>query len=256
MNELTRMAYLQAMGTDAYVSRGPLAGAAPTRRLAVRAKAREVEKAPPSADQIAPMLSSRPSAKAANSPLARPAGTPFGMVDKPLPEKDRSVSRPALAQRQRPGDTPTLRFSLVAVGCGGWLWLEELQQARASTEQIQLIQAMALAMSPRVASTDGVAPAAAAAQVSQFDWPIHGNHQLDQGEEAARSGICGFVQRRLDQEGYRGLVLLGAGSQARVPAEQLHCGRIGRTVGTAEMLRDPLLKKQAWRDLCLLLPAE
>ena len=35
MNELRRMAYLDAMGVDAYVSRGQLAGAALTRRLVI-----------------------------------------------------------------------------------------------------------------------------------------------------------------------------------------------------------------------------
>jgi len=35
VNELRRMAYLEAMGIDGYISRTPLPGAAPTRRLAI-----------------------------------------------------------------------------------------------------------------------------------------------------------------------------------------------------------------------------
>jgi hypothetical protein len=42
---------------------------------------------------------------------------------------------------------------------------------------------------------------------------------------------------------------LGQGCEARVALEQLDCARLARTVSTAAMLADPLLKKQAWHDL-------
>jgi phosphohistidine phosphatase SixA len=58
-----------------------------------------------------------------------------------------------------------------------------------------------------------------------------------------------FIQRKLEQTGCAGLILLGKACEERVPLDQLNCGRLVRTVSTAEMLRTPLLKKQAWRDL-------
>ncbi|MDH4042498.1 MAG: hypothetical protein OEV88_17765, partial [Gammaproteobacteria bacterium] len=75
----------------------------------------------------------------------------------------------------------------------------------------------------------------------------------DQGEDAARASLAAFIRRKLEQPGCNGLVLLGSRCEARVPLAQLDCARLARTAGTAEMLRNPLVKKQAWRDLMSLL---
>ena len=84
---------------------------------------------------------------------------------------------------------------------------------------------------------------------ARFDWPIHKNRQFDQGEEAARSSVLGFIQRKLEQLQCQGLILLGAGCEGRLALSQLDCAQIVRTVSTAEILSNPLLKRQAWRDL-------
>ena len=52
-------------------------------------------------------------------------------------------------------------------------------------------------------------PAPPQPQVLQFDWPMHSNQQLDQGEESARAAVAGFIGRKLEEPGCRGLVLMG-----------------------------------------------
>jgi hypothetical protein len=225
MDELTRSKYLQALGTDAYVSRGQLPGAAVTRRLAI------VQPSPRPLPQVVPAVADG----AARSP-AVPVKMPQ-LKAVPASEAPEAASGRPVEQIQGP------EFSLVAISCGGMLWLEERSGENRLSEQLVLVQSMAeaLGMINREASTRATS--------AQFDWPIHKNRQLHQGEEAARSSVAGFVQRKLEQLGCQGLVLLGAGCEGRLALNQLDCAKVVCTVSTAEMLRDPLLKQQAWRDL-------
>jgi len=227
VNEMRRSVYLQAMGIDAYVSRSQVPGAAETRRLAI--------------------------VRAAPSPMLRPeAASPMAM---PHIETGRAVPvRTIVAAQPAPGNLPP-RFSLAAITCGGWLWLEELEGASVAPEQLQLVQAMAEALGTAASRGDGDSARGgpSRATATQFDWPIHSNQQLDQGEDAARASLAAFIRRKLEQPGCNGLVLLGSRCEARVPLAQLDCARLARTAGTAEMLRNPLVKKQAWRDLMSLL---
>lgn len=82
----------------------------------------------------------------------------------------------------------------------------------------------------------------------QFDWPIHANRQLDQGEEAARAGVAGFLARRLEQNRSCGLVLLGQTGAARVAIGELNVLTVC-TASSADILASPALKQQVWRDL-------
>ena len=125
------------------------------------------------------------------------------------------------------------------------MWLEEMGGMPLATEQEQLVQAMAQAL----AVAGNTRQEKKRPEVAHFDWPIHTNAQLDLGEEAARASVAGFIGRKLEQQQCRGLVLLGEASKARVRLEQLDCPLVASTVSSAEMLDNPLLKKQAWRDL-------
>ena len=235
MNELRRLAYLQALGIDGYVSRSQLPGAAVTRRLAI-VPARSA--AQPVVEQL------RESA----SPVRRPQAPAMEM----LRVETAAAAPVATAVEPRPArDKQALRFSLAAVTCGGWLWLEELDGAPFTPRQLQLVQSMAEALARLEDSSEtGRGPAAdAGVLLTQFDWPMHNNLQLDLGEEAARSSVAAFIQRKLEQGECSGLILLGQGCEARVPLDQLDCARLVRTVSTARMLREPLSKRQAWQDL-------
>jgi len=225
MDELTRSRYLQALGTDAYISRGQLPGAAVTRRLAI------VCQSPRPLPQVAPA----PAESTARSPKM-PVKIPRLATASATAGPEAAPVRP-VNQNQGP------EFSLVAISCGDWLWLEEQEDASRLPEQLMLVQSMAEALG--IAAGDaGKRPSSA-----QFDWPIHKNQQLDQGEEAARSSVAGFIQRKLEQLRCQGLVLLGAGCEGRLALNQLDCPRVVRTVSTAEILRNPLLKRQVWLDL-------
>ena len=218
MHELRRLAYLSALGIDSYVSRSQLPGAAATRRLAVIPARRE--NAVPVQHAVAVVRDRLPAD--AHTPVSAP---------------EPSGSAPLEGQK-------TIRFSLAAVIAGGLLWLEELGDLPLAREQVHLIAAMARALSLSAAHA-----AETAHEVNQFDWPIHHNAQLDQGEGAARAAVAGFIGRKLEQHACRGMVLLGEGSPDRVDLGMLPEAACVRIPGTLAMLSDPRHKKRAWTAL-------
>ncbi len=225
MDELTRSRYLQALGTDTYISRGQLPGAAVTRRLAIVCQ------------------SPRPLPEVAPAPVETTARSPKVPVKIPRLAPVSAAARPEAAPVRPVDQNQSPEFSLVAISCGDCLWLEEQEGASRLPEQLMLVQSMAEALGI-TAGDAGTRPSS-----TQFDWPIHKNRQLDQGEEAARSSVAGFIQRKLEQGRCQGLVLLGAGCERRLALNQVDCPQVVRTVSTAEILRNPLLKRQVWQDL-------
>ncbi len=247
MNELRRMAYLDALGIDSYVSRTQMPGAAVTRRLAIiPAIARAVR----TATNDVPSVQVTPAPREADG--ARPVSdNQVGNQATPqLPEKS-----------SQPGPAAP-RFSLVAIVAGDWLWLEELDGMPLTTQQVQLVQAMAQALVQKREPGAAIATETAAGhtdatrpQVAQFDWPIHTNQQLDLGADAARASVAGFVVRRLEQHGCRGLVLLGQSCAVRVPLQEVKLLTVS-TASTAQILAQPALKRTVWRDLLPLVDAQ
>lgn len=241
MNELRRMAYLNALGVDCYVSRTQLPGAAVTRRLAIVGT--------PGRTPAAQARVEVGSVVKATSPMLmegilRPD---FGVDTR----KEAVLIAPP--PNVLPGSEPVPRFSLSIIAAGDWLWLEERDGMPLTTEQVQLVQAMAQALVLSGASARANPRAAESVQaakpvIAQFDWPIHNNRQLDQGEEAARTGVAAFVSRRLEEHRCRGLVLLGASCAKRVPLEAITTVAVS-TASSADILANPAIKSQVWRDL-------
>lgn len=238
MNELMRMTYLDALGIDSYVSRTQLPGAAVSRRLA-----------------IVSSLSAAPERKPGGLPDAQGAST--------VSRREEAASRVDFGGRAQNDSTvrssPTIqetsqrgssvpRFSLTAIVAGDWLWLEALADMPLTMEQVRLVQSMARALCLAQGEGGSVAASTVRPEVAQFDWPIHTNHQLDQGEDAARAGVAGFVGRKLEQYNCAGLVLLGQSCALRVPVQEMTT-LIVSTASSAEMLARPTLKPQVWRDL-------
>ena len=215
-SELRRLAYLQAIGVDSYISRESLPAAAVTRRLRVVREA------------AAPVL-----------PIASP----------PIPDivdLDREVRKGRQAEPAQPPVAvvkgvrePLEPFTIAAIIAGGWLWLEELPRVALASEQVQLISSMVRAL-----GLPQTQPA-----VAQFDWPIHTNQQFDLGPDAASSGLQGFVQRQLTDFAITTVVVLGDECQLRLPAKRPIAERLLHTVSTRRMIGEPMLKRQAWRDL-------
>lgn len=234
MHELSRRSYLESMGIDSYISRGQLPGAAPTQRLVISRRV-------PVSDTPATTVPGK-SAISAESPTSAESNTAAAFREAATTVKSqlgaaRSTSATPIAEQGSAESVPA--FSIAAVIAGGWLWLEELSGSPVSRDQVHLIRAMAKALALEEGELD----------VSQFDWPIHSNAQLDLGEDAVRAALGGFVQRKAEQWKCRGLVLLGSACQKRLDMTQLQTEQCVCTIGTGEMLRDPQLKKRAWLDL-------
>lgn len=210
------------MGIDGYVSRTQLPGAATTRRLVPAAAAQRTESAVPHA----------PAALTAAVAAFRP--DPPQTANEPGRKPLRDVQEPA-------AQADPARFTLVAMVSGGLIWLEELQGIPLTTEQVQLVAAMAAAISP---GTAGQAP-----EVTHFNWPMHDNDQLDQGPEAARAALQGFVSRKLEQYRCRAVVLMGAAAADRYPVQALVELDSCQLPATLAMLQEPALKKEAWAVL-------
>jgi hypothetical protein len=242
IKEIRRMAYLEALGIDSYVSRTQLPGAALTRRMAIAST--RATPVPQGAEiPIAGAISAPSKQRDAGT---RPGAGPVARIKDavPLPQRD---------EQSPPRSVAVPRFSLTAIIAGDWLWLEELAGMPLTKEQVQLVQSMARALvlyrEPRtVTGTSAVHPGAAPPAVAQFDWPIHTNHQLDLGVEAAQASVAGFVGRRLEQHGCHGLVLLGQSCAKWVPLEELKIFTVS-TASSAEILAQPALKRTVWRDL-------
>ncbi len=225
MHELRRRAYLHTLGVDSYISRVQLSGAAPSQRLLVVRRPILTEipvMVNPSARGKAPLIAVELGAVAGEiSQNKSTAASP----DQAAPEKHQSVSIPT--------------FTVAAIVCGGWLWVEELSQPEVSRDQVNLIRAMVRALGLPDNKLN----------VSSFDWPIHRNAQLDLGEEAAQASLGGFVLRKAAQEKCLGMVLLGDACKKRLDSQQLGASRCVSTISSAKMLMTPSLKKQVWQDL-------
>lgn len=236
MNELKRLTYLHAMGVDAYISSHQLPGAATTRRLAIVRKLRSPLSQITGGDGLDVVPDQSPG-------IAQAVAMPRLST-----ETATATSTPAHAAVHPTARDVAVRFSLATICCGGWLWLEELEQPPCAPAQLQLVQAMAGALG-LLGPRGGSGRVQTSPEVAQFDWPMHTNRQLDLGRDAARSSTAGFVQRKLEQLDCRGLVLLGPGCESRVALDQLECAHLVLTVSTSAILRDPLLKRQAWKEL-------
>lgn len=232
MHELKRRSYLQQLGIDSYSSRSQLAGAAQTRRLVIK---RQPRTALEPAD-ISPVKSNIQAAPVASPSSIAELASSFSPNPKESQTPSRTVQPPPVAVAKA---TPAEAFNVAAIVSGNWLWIEVLTHGVLSRDQVHLVQAMTRALGVSEPKSHN----------SQFDWPIHNNAQLDLGLDAARAGLAGFVQRKIEQFECQGLVVLGCACEQRLAIQQLRVERCVSTVSTAEMLANPQLKKQAWEAI-------
>lgn len=215
MDEIQRLAYLEAMDIPGFVSRRDLPGAAPSRRVRL---VRRVETPPPRAvaerTSLAEGLKPGKSRGTARQPEARPA------------------ARTAAAENEVPV------FSVVAVAAGGWFWIDEIPAGREPGEDYgQLIIAICRALG--LAESD--------AQVERFSYPV--NPRLAGGVDEARQALLGFLSGRLSRISPQGVVLLGEFAEPWFDRSCLEGQRTVETVSAWRMLREPALKSRAWADL-------
>lgn len=222
-----QLAYLEALGITQYVSRADLPGAAPSRRVPVL-RPRRAEP-PPHSRQATDVPVPAPQ---------QPGDLPPRDWLEPQAQSHSKASEPSPSGDGSPASVPVERFSLAAVVAGPYLWLEEIPEGVIGREQVALMRAMARALG--------------AAQhkptVAQFDWPLHNNRQLDQGEAAARAALGSFVLRQMEQHRCEAVILLGETCRQRL-GELPGGPAVVATESTARMLADPSGKRGVWRDL-------
>jgi len=242
MHELTRLAYLDAMGIDSYVSRTQLPAAAPTRKLrVVRRSAQAVE---PPAAAIAPSLEPQQHAQpmpAGNSGAAALRASLGDVSKAPAPTM-------ATVQAETPAPAGAARaaipvFSVAAVQVGGCYWLDEIPPGRSlGQDYTQLLQAICFALGWSTG----------AAVLEQFNWPMSRGGQLDQGVDSARGGFAGFLTGRLERIAPQRVILLGELDSTWFDPQLLSGYQVTSTVSAWKMLRQPELKHRAWLDLQVL----
>jgi hypothetical protein len=243
--EIRRLRYLAAMDVPVYVTRRVLPGAALTRKLALKnpSAALTPTTAAVQDTQTPASQRSRPHAQALRESL-RQAPVEIGRervpATPPPPTSRPDSGSPATADTAA---TPTaaVRFRLAAVVCAQRLWLEELGEEALAQEQLQLLAAMGYAlMHPKSAD----APVA----VTEFQWPMHENLQLDLGPEEAKASLQGFLQRHLEDNGCVELICLGGAASSLLKGLRLPCAS-RHLPSSREVLGNPAIKRDLWQAL-------
>lgn len=242
--ELRRLRYLAALGVTPLVSRAPLPGAAPSRKLALRERlSLSEELCGELSGEPRPQLHREPQEKpqqpqeSRQSPL-RDAAPPSPRV---LRDATLATARPAPGGQGETADPRATRFRLAVIVCARRLWLEDLGDEALATEQLQLVVAIARAL-------EHGAGEAAEPAVTQFDWPLHDNRQLDLGADEAAAALSSFLGRRLHERACVELMCLGQAAAERVAPLALSCP-VRHLPATKALLRAPLRKRELWREL-------
>ncbi|MFN2330016.1 MAG: hypothetical protein ABR612_13960 [Chromatocurvus sp.] len=236
---------LQAMGLTLYVARFPLPGAAASPDFAESPASPGARGEPLAQDgqsasgesDNAPVKYSAGQQSVAHEPPPVPGAQALGSAASLDVEP---VIEPAPLRKTTTMDvSPALAsFTLAAVALGGCLWIEELPDGVLGRDQVQLMRAICHALGWPVEPLT----------INQFTWPMHGNPQFDQGADAAMAALSAFVGRQMGASQCSRLILLGSSARDRL-GEAASGTSVLCTQSTRDMLANPLLKRDAWRDL-------
>jgi hypothetical protein len=224
--EINRLRALHALGITPLVARRVLPGAAPLRRLRLRRVA-------PVADNVTSAPAARGTAEAASA-----ARRELAALREAGPARPPAQAVPA---PKRTAPAPGESFSLAVVLAGQRLWVEELDDGVLAREQVELIGAIAAALLHPELPRERP-------RVSQFDWPLHGNQQLDLGPEEAAATLASYLNRQIEERGCVELFALGDGAAGRCAALRLACARRSLP-STRELLDQPARKAELWAAL-------
>ena len=254
--EINRLRYLQAMGVQTLVAHRPLPGAAPSRRLCLwtglatglttgLASAGSTQPSdglatpePTAAGNAKPTSASTPGAAsigAHTQSLRQALDDPSVPKD---PSGDDALTRSGCPPLARGESRDAERFSVAVLAAAGHLWVEDLGDSALAREQVDLVAAMARAL------THPQAPEGRP-KLAQFDWPMHGNVQLDLSAREALASLASFLERQLQERECRAIVCLGAAASARLAQLSMACPRVDLPA-TRELLAEPGLKRDAW----------
>ncbi|MBU3059465.1 energy transducer TonB [Pseudomonas indica] len=191
ITELRRRAYLGAMQVVSWLPRSELPFAAPSRPELFEPPAPEPEVA------AAPVVET-PAPSAAPSTVPTPAERPRIEVPRPATQargeaKPVAADEPAPAEDTRPTTAPPPRFALQLLRAGDCLLLVELPNGESFQSRDpaylllkDLLRAAGLPDSPRLIG-------------EPVRWPLLVRGNMDQGPDAARDFLQGFVAARMDE---------------------------------------------------------
>jgi hypothetical protein len=256
LNESRRRAYLNAMQVVPWVPRTELPFAAPSRPQLLQVSA-------PVEQPLAALNHTQPTVEKA------PAAGPAALLPPERPKV--SIPRPALkivkaeepvavvavvADRPVPATPP--RFALQLLRAGGCLILAELPtgqpfQSRDPAYLLlkDLLRAAGLPDSPQIVG-------------EPVRWPLLQRGNLDQGPEAARDFVQGFVQAQLEEASCLCLWLVGLAAirfaaqgsaedyDRQWPVEGL--GEVWGLPGLELLMDEPLRKASLWQAMRRLMP--
>ena len=238
--EIRRLQYLQAMGVTPLVSRRVLPGAAASQRLFLKAAPENAGQGSKAAPEKQPRETNRIASESAEAMRASLRADSQKRAEAPLDKAQEATERVEVTP-EAVQPSVSERFSLIAVVCASRLWVEDLGGEALAQDQLQLIAAMGRALShPENKSV--------AATHTQFDWPLHGNTQLDLGSEEAAATLEGFLQWQLDENACVEMVCLGEAAAERVKGLRLPVAT-RQTHSSRELLSNAVLKKAAWDSL-------
>ena len=174
--------------------------------------------------------------------LRRPAQAARALPGTPSAAAAPAAPAPATAgPAPRRATEPVQRFSVAALVAGGYLWVEDLAALPLAREQLQLVAAIARAL--RHPQVDAAPP-----RVAQFDWPLHNNPQLAQDRREAAAALHSFLSRQLADADCGALLCLGAAARERLAGDDFPVP-VHSLPSTRELLREPVLKGELWRQL-------
>jgi hypothetical protein len=255
MNELQRLAYLQAMDIQPYFPRKVLPGAKPSPHYDI---------------PVAPARVAKPE-KAANVAQAKQGirGAGLATIDelRSTPESVRKATvTPILQQNKEVAERPdsktvveqesTLRFTLRYYRIDDRLVVLDEVPSQGSDqlgrESRKLVQAILKAL--------GCSSAELSMQVEEFSWPVQSGYFMKNSPEVeAARAISGFLQMRQETDGFANLLIFAgqveelflqnAPDKTARDFESSKGYHISVTHSLASMLAVPNLKRDVWQHL-------
>lgn len=246
INELQRLAYLEAMGVDAYVPRLQLPGALASQLCAIPIVEEQasVEYAAEPVQPVQPV----------KAPVAVKghAAAAHALFDDQLDKKIRkpaAVTKVASVRTQQTvQDSP--QFSLSIVRASHILIIDGGLEGHINPQDyLQLLHNMLFALGAGKQQLS----------IDAFVWPMNKNNQIDQGEIAARQTLEAFLAKQAEQMSKRYFLVMGDVASRYVSRDPLPVGefvkygqldvQLIRTQSASQMLTQPHIKHEVWRDL-------
>jgi len=244
MEEVRRLAYLNAMGIDSYVSRQPLPGAKPS--WVPEPSAEEDRHAEmPDTDSTMSMGhrgSAVTSPETGRHPVEQPGEEGTGQSDGDgIPVSEDSV----------PEDIGQLRFSLTFYPINDRLAVINEVPFSAANRTRQKTGALLLAI---LRALD--IPLTEMPRAERFNWPLTAEDDASEARAGeAYQALAGFLRRRLESTGYRVLLVFAAQLQSLFDSGGIagllssHQIVVIHTESLDAMLQVPALKKSVWQDI-------